>query len=66
MPEAALDPGIADRITEFRSVAPERLAAAARHVEVARDAAAGNGNPESIVAVLLADLAATLTGKPRR
>jgi DNA polymerase-3 subunit delta' len=62
VPEAALDPGIADRIQEFRSISPESLVEAARHVEAARDAAAGNGNPEGIVAVLLADLAMTLRG----
>jgi len=60
VPDAVLDPGIADRITEVRSMPPERLVDAARHVETARDAAAGNGNPQGIVAVLLADLAATL------
>ncbi|MCK5489222.1 MAG: hypothetical protein KAI98_04500 [Gemmatimonadetes bacterium] len=59
VPEAALDPGIVDRITEMRSMPPERLVHAARHVETARDAASGNGNPQGIVAVLLADLAAT-------
>ncbi len=58
-PDAVLDEGIADRITEIRSLSPERLVEAARHVETARDAAAGNGNPQGIVAVLLADLAAT-------
>ena len=60
VPNAVLDPGIADRITEVRSMPPERLVDAARHVETARDAASGNGNPQGIVAVLLADLAATL------
>ncbi|MGB5527177.1 MAG: hypothetical protein WBN79_09980 [Gemmatimonadota bacterium] len=60
VPDAVLDPGIADRITEMRSMPPERLVDAARHVESARDAASGNGNPQGIVAVLLADLAATL------
>ena len=60
VPDAVLDPGIADRITEMRSMPPERLVDAARHVETARDAASGNGNPQGIVAVLLADMAATL------
>ena len=60
VPDAVLDPGIADRITEMRSMPPERLVDAARHVESARDAAAGNGNPQGIVAVLLSDLAMTL------
>jgi len=59
-PDATLDPGIAERITEVRSLAPDRWVEAARHVEAARDAAAGNGNPEAIVAVLLAELATTL------
>ena len=61
-PDAALDPGIANRITEIRSLPPQKLVRAARHVDTARDAAAGNGNPEGIVAVLLADLAADLAG----
>jgi len=60
VPDAALDPGIADRIAEVHTLPPERLVDAARHVESARDAASGNGNPQGIVAVLLADLAATL------
>ena len=60
VPDVVLDPGIAARITEMRSMPPERLVDAARHVESARDAASGNGNPQGIVAVLLADLAATL------
>ncbi len=60
LPDATLDPGIIDKIEAIRSLAPERLAAAAQHVDVARDAAAGNGNPEGIVAVLLANMAAEL------
>ena len=60
VPEAALDPGIVGRLGEMRSLSPERLVDAARHVETAREAAAGNGNPQGIVAVLLADLAAAL------
>lgn len=60
LPDAALDPGLADRIGDIRSLAPDRLVAAARHVEAARDAAAGNGNPEGIVAVLLANMASDL------
>jgi hypothetical protein len=59
-PGQVLDPGIADRLAEFESIPPSRLVTAAEHVEAAREAAAGNGNPESIVAVLLADLAHTL------
>lgn len=62
VPEAALDPGIVERIAELRELSPERLVHAVRHVETARDAAAGNGNPQGIVAVLLADLATTLSG----
>jgi len=58
-PDAALDPGVADRIAVVGSVPPEGWVEAARHVEIALDAAAGNGNPEGIVAVLLADLATT-------
>ena len=38
----------------------EEFLPAARHVEAARDAAAGNGNPEGIVAVLLANMASEL------
>jgi DNA polymerase-3 subunit delta' len=60
VPDAALDRGVVDRITEIRSLQPERLVEAARHVETARDAAAGNGNPQGIVTVLLADLALAL------
>ena len=60
VPEAALDPGIVSRLDEMRSIPPERLVDAARHVETAREAAAGNGNPQGIVAVLLADLSTTL------
>ncbi len=60
VPDATLDPGIADRIAEIRALSPDRLVAAAGHVDAARDAAAGNGNPESIVAILLADMAAEL------
>jgi DNA polymerase-3 subunit delta' len=60
VPVAALDGALVEPITELRSLPPERLVVAARHVETARDAAAGNGNPQGIVTVLLADLAGTL------
>ena len=56
---------ILDKKYQFACEPEQRndLVEAARHVEAARDAAAGNGNPEGIVAVLLADLAAELGGE---
>jgi DNA polymerase-3 subunit delta' len=62
VPEAALDGEAAARMGAFRDLAPDRLAGAVRHVEAAREAAAGNGNPQSIVAVLLVELAGALAG----
>ncbi len=56
-PGAAFDPALSDRIPELGSTGPPSFVEAARHVEQARDAAAGNGNPESIAAVLLTELA---------
>lgn len=66
VPDAVLDRGVADRIVELRSLDPQALVRAAGHVESARDAAAGNGNPQAIVAVMLADLAATLQQAPSK
>jgi len=57
---AALDPRLADRLGGLDDLPPGRLAEAVRHVEAAREAAAGNGNPQGIAAVLLADLAGAL------
>lgn len=59
-PGSALDRTIVDQLVEVGTVAPERWVAAARHVDSARGAAAGNGNPEGIIAVLLENLAAEL------
>ena len=52
--------GIADRLPEIGGVATNRLLSALDHVEQAHSAAAGNGNPQAIAAVLLCDLAREL------
>ncbi len=49
-----------DRLPEIRGVATKRLLSALDHVEQAHSAAAGNGNPQAIAAVLLSDLAREL------
>jgi len=51
---------IRDRLPEIDGFAPESLVSALDHVEQARFAAAGNGNPQAIAAVLLSDLAREL------
>ncbi len=65
---AAVSVGAADSVLDARisrlsglgSVPAQAFPAAVRHVEEAQDAAAGNGNPESIAAVLLNDLATVM------
>ena len=51
---------IRDRLPEIGELAPESLISALDHVEQARTAAAGNGNPQAIAAVLLSNLAREL------
>lgn len=51
---------IRERLPEIDDIAPERLISALDHIEQARFAAAGNGNPQAIAAVLLSDLASEL------
>lgn len=60
--DVAFDPALAERIPELSTLAPGCFLEAERHVQSARVAAAGNGNPESIAAVLLADLTGALQG----
>ncbi len=57
---AALDPEVARRLPDVSAVPVEALLRCARHVDAALSAASGNGNPQAIVAVLLADLAGEL------
>ena len=49
-----------DRLPGIANVGSQGLLAAIEHVEQARVAAAGNGNPQAIAAVLLNDLASAL------
>ena len=51
---------IRDRLPEIGDLAPERLLSAMDHVEQARSAASGNGNPQAIAAVLFSNLAREL------
>lgn len=51
---------IADRLPGIGGVTTNRLLSALDHVEQARSAAAGNGNPQAIASVLLSDLAREL------
>ena len=60
-PDEVMDPAVASWIPGAESIPAEAFTEAARHVERARDAAAGNGNPQAISAVLLADLSACLS-----
>lgn len=48
---------VRDRLPEISEVSADRLVSAMDHVEQARFAAAGNGNPQAIAAVLLSNLA---------
>jgi DNA polymerase-3 subunit delta' len=52
------DPG--QRLASLADIPPDRLISCMDHVEEARSAAAGNGNPQAIAAVLLAKLAREL------
>lgn len=56
----AIDPNLLEQLPEIRSTDPEGWISAVSHVEQARDAALGNGNPQAISAVLLAQLAREL------
>lgn len=58
--EAVLDPAIVSGVRELASIPSSAFVAAVDHVEAARDAAAGNGNPQAISAVLLEDLSRCL------
>jgi DNA polymerase-3 subunit delta' len=57
---SALDPKLVEQLPGIRSIDPKRWILAVSHVEQARDAALGNGNPQVISAVLLAGLAREL------
>jgi len=57
---SALDPKLVEQLPGVRSIDPKRWISAVSHVEQARDAALGNGNPQVISAVLLAGLAREL------
>jgi DNA polymerase-3 subunit delta' len=59
-PDFAADVGLASEISEAARISPERWISAASHVDTARDAALGNGNPQAIAAVLLSGLAQEL------
>lgn len=57
---SAVDPDLVDRLSELRTIDPKRWISAVSHVDQARDAALGNGNPQVIAAVLLSRLAREL------
>ena len=57
---AAVDAKLADRLPEVHTIDPQRWISAVSHVEQAKDAALGNGNPQVISAVLLSRLAREL------
>ena len=59
-PGFAADAGLASEIQGATRIPPERWISALSHVDRARDAALGNGNPQAITAVLLAGLAREL------
>ncbi len=61
---AAVEPDLAGQLESIAPIEPERWISAASRVERARTAALGNGNPQAIAAVLLADMAREL--RPRR
>jgi DNA polymerase-3 subunit delta' len=56
----AADARLASEIREAAHIPPERWISALSQVDLARDAALGNGNPQAITAVLLSDLAREL------
>ncbi len=60
--EAAFDPELHSRLPAIRAVEPEALLRSLAHLDHALDAAAGNGNPQAIAAVLLAGMATELQG----
>lgn len=64
--DVALDPELGRRLPAARNVPVEAWLACVPHVEEALDAAAGNGNPEAIVAVLLQEMAGELGGRTER
>jgi len=69
--DSAIDPTLVEQLPMVRSIDPKGWIAAVPHVEQARDAALGNGNPQAISAVLLTRLARELrpghsTGPERR
>lgn len=57
---SAIDTTLVEQLPRVRSIDPKGWIAAVSHVEQARDAALGNGNPQGISAVLLARLAREL------
>ncbi len=57
---SAIDPNLVELLPGVRSIDPKCWISAVSHVEQARDAALGNGNPQAISAVLLARLAREL------
>ena len=57
---APVDSKLADQLPGLRTIDPERWISAVSHVEQAKDAALGNGNPQAISAVLLSRLAREL------
>ena len=59
-PGFAADDGLASEIPGVGQILPERWISALSHVDRARDAALGNGNPQAITAVLLSGLAQEL------
>jgi DNA polymerase-3 subunit delta' len=57
---ATEDEALRSRIPSIPDIPAERWISAVSHVDAARDAALGNGNPQAIAAVLLADMAREL------
>jgi DNA polymerase-3 subunit delta' len=57
---APVDSKLADQLPGLNTIDPERWISAVSHVEQAKDAALGNGNPQAISAVLLSRLAREL------
>jgi len=57
---SAADPSLDEQLPGVRSIEPERWISAVSCVDLARDAALGNGNPQVIAAVLLARMAGEL------
>jgi hypothetical protein len=55
-----------DRLPGLTGIGSDGLLTAIEHVETARTAASGNGNPQAIAIVLLNDLAAALHSEGRR